>query len=87
MDPKQMKLFGIICLVICAICLFVAVERYNANAGNVRAMNAFTESTPLGGMVGELKPATPAATKYSLLFAAISGVAGGVMLAKSGKPK
>jgi len=87
MDEKQMKVFGIACLVICAICVFVAIERYNTNAGNVRAMNAFQRSSPLAGMMGggNMKPATPAATKYALLFAVISGVGGAVLLAKSGQ--
>ena len=85
MDKKQMKLFGIISLVICAVCIFVAVERYNTNAGNVRAMNAMQQSSPLGGMMGggNMQPATPAATKYALLFAVISGIGGGVLLVKS----
>lgn len=39
MDKKQMKMIGIVCLVVCAVCIFVAIERYNANAGAVRAMN------------------------------------------------
>ena len=85
MDKKQMKVFGIACLVICAICVFVAIERYNTNAGNVQAMNAFQQSSPLGGMMGggNMKPATPASTKYTLLFAAISGLGGAVLLVKS----
>jgi hypothetical protein len=89
MEQKQMKVFGIVCLVICAICVFVAIERYNTNAGNVRAMNSLRQSSPLGGMMGggNMKPATPAATKYALLFAAISGIGGAVLLGKSGQEK
>ena len=85
MDRKQMRIVGIVCLVICAICVFVAVERYQANAGNVRAMNAMRQSSPLGGMMGnvQMKPATPAATKYAMLFAVLSGVPGVVLLVKS----
>ena len=87
MDKKQMKVIGIVCLVICAVCIFVAIERYNTNAGNVRAMNAFRQSSPLGEMVGgvNMKPATPAATKYALLFAVLSGVGGAVLLVQSSK--
>lgn len=87
MDKKQMKMFGIICLAICAVCIVVAVERYDTNAGNVRAMNAVQQSSPLGGTVGggNMEPATPAATKYALLFAAISGIGGAVLLVKSGR--
>ena len=87
MNKKQKKLFGILCLVICAICFFVAIERYNTNANNVRAMNSLQQSSPLGNMLGggNMKPATPAATKYALLFAALSGIGGAVLLVQSGK--
>ena len=85
MDKKQMMIAGIACLVVCVICIFVAIERYNANAGNVRAMNSFQQNSPLGGMVQGLniKPATPAATKYAIFFALISGAGGGILLYKS----
>lgn len=87
MENKNMKILGIVCLVICAVCIFIAGERYNTNANNVRAMNEFQQSSPLGGMMGgsPMKPATPAATKYALFFAALSGIGGGVLILKSGK--
>jgi predicted membrane protein len=89
MDKKQMKVFGIVCLVICAVCIFVAIERYSANANNVRAINAFQQFSPLGVMMGggNIKPATPAVTKYALLFAALSGIGGVVLLVKSGNAR
>ncbi len=88
MDKKQMKWAGIACLVVCAICVFVAVERYQSNADNVRAMNALQHSSPLGGMMGgNMKPATPAATKYALFFAALTGIGGIVLLVKSSAEK
>ena len=85
MDRKQMKIAGIVALAVCAICIFVAVERYQTNAKNVKAMNQLQQSSPLSGMMGagEMKPATPAATKYAALFAVVSGVGGGVLLVKS----
>ena len=89
MDKSQMKILGIVCLVICVVCLFIAFERYQSNANNVRAMNQMQNSSPLGGMMrgmtgqSQMKPATPAATKYALLFALISGIGGGALLAKS----
>ena len=85
MDKKQMMIAGIVCLVVCAVCIFVAIERYNANAGNVRAMNSLQRNSPLGGMGLniDIKPATPAATKYAIFFALISGVGGGILLYKS----
>jgi len=97
MEKDQMKMAGIACLVICAICLFAAMERYNSNAANVNAMNAFRQSSPLrqitvtlgntsvSGLPSgfqKMKPATPAATKYALLFALLSGVGGSVLLGK-----
>ncbi|MBN1362337.1 MAG: hypothetical protein JW993_17210 [Sedimentisphaerales bacterium] len=48
-------------------------------------------SSPLGGMMNqmtggmEMKPATPAATKYAVLGALITGIAGAVLLVMSGK--
>lgn len=89
MEKSQMKLLGIVCLVICAVCVFVAIERYQTNAKNVRAMNQMRNSSPLGGMMtqvtgqGQLKPATPAATKYAMVFALIFGAGGTVCLVKS----
>ena len=60
MDKTTMKVVGIIALVICAVCIFVAIERYQNNANNVRAMNQFTSSSPLSGMMPQMqmKPAT-----------------------------
>lgn len=85
-------MFGVVSLVICAICLFIAIERYNDNASNVAAINSLRNSSPfgqvLGGMTGEsaqMKPATPAATKYALLFAVISGLGGVYLLVQSSK--
>ena len=91
MEKSQMKIFGIICFVICAVCLFIAFERYQTNANNVKALNQMQNSSPMGGMMRgmtgqtQMKPATPAATKYALLFALIAGVGGGVLFAK-GQP-
>lgn len=52
MDKKRMKIVGIVCLVVCAVCIFVAIERYNANASGVRAMNSIQQNSPLGGRRG-----------------------------------
>ncbi len=85
MDKSSMKILGIVALVVCAICIFVAVERYQANANNVKAMNQIGQSSPLSGMmgVGEMKPVTPAASKYAIVFALVCGIGGGVLLVKS----
>jgi len=83
---NQMKLTGIVLLVLCTVCLFVAVERYQANANTVRTINQMG-----GGMFqamtggNELKPSTPAATKYGLLGALIFGAGGGYCLLNSSK--
>lgn len=86
MDQNQKKLGGILCLVVCAFCVFVAIERYSANASNVRALNQYQQTSPLGHIVGggaSLKPSTPAATKYAIFFALIFGVGGGVLLVQN----
>ena len=81
---NQMKLAGIVLLVLAAVCLFVAFERYQANANAVAAMNQMG-----GGMFqamtggNELKPSIPAATKYSLLGALIFGGGGAYCLANA----
>ena len=82
-----MKVIGIVCLVVCAVCVFVAIERYNTNASNVRAMNELQQTSGLGGMMGggKLEPATPAATKYAAFFAALSGLGGVILLVLSGR--
>ena len=84
---NQMKLGGIVLLVFAAICLFVAFERYQANANAVKAMNQMG-----GGMFqamtggNELQPSTPAVTKYALLGAVIFTVGGSycILRAKPG---
>ena len=79
---NQMKLAGIVLLVLAAVCLFVAFERYQANANAVAAMNQ------MGGgmfqaMTGGNEPSIPAATKYSLLGALIFGGGGAYSLANA----
>ncbi|NQV35609.1 MAG: hypothetical protein HQ515_23140 [Phycisphaeraceae bacterium] len=89
MEKHQMKLLGVVCLILCAICVFIAFERYQTNANNVQAMNQIQNSSPLGGLMSEMtgqsqmKPATPAATKYAIVFALIAGAGGAVLLIKS----
>ena len=78
MNKSQMKVAGIACLVVCAICIFVAVERYQANANAVNAMNSMGRgflgapglpgSSGMPGMPGNLTPATPTATLYAGFF-------------------
>jgi phage-related minor tail protein len=87
MSPGALKGIGIGCFVLCAILLFVAWERYQDNANKVEAANKMLHSSPFGGMMQgmqgltgspQLEPSAPAATKYALVFAVLSGIAGGV---------
>ena len=82
MTSQSLKIASIICFVACGILLFVAWERYNTNANNVEAMNQMSQSSPLGLMMGggNFEPATPAATKYALLFSVVAGGAGVVCI-------
>ncbi len=85
MDKKTMKIVGIVALVVCAICIFVAIERYQTNAGNAKTVNQIVQSSPLSGMLGagEVKPGIPAASKYAALLAGVSGIGGGLLLVMS----
>jgi hypothetical protein len=98
MEKSQMKLIGIVCLVISVVCVFIAVERYQSNAKQVRGMNQMMNqsSSQFGGLMNQmpggrvkLKAGTPGATKYALFFAVVSGIAGGVLLviSQTGKPE
>ncbi len=60
--------------IVCLVCVFTAVERYQANANAVRAMKEMDRRMG-GGMLREdyFAPAIPAASKYATLFALISG--------------
>ena len=89
MKPQHLRPIGIACFAVCAICLFVAFERYEANASNVDAMKKMTQALPFGddSPFGNIQPATPAATKYALFVALLSGAGGIFCFACSGKPK
>ncbi len=77
MNSQNLKAIGIACFVVCAISLFVAFERSSANADTVNAFNNLS-----GGALG-LKPATPAASKYAIFVAILSGVGGIVCLTRA----
>jgi hypothetical protein len=83
MNKSQLKVVGILCLVICLICLFVAVERYRTNAENVRIIRTQGWG-PIPEMVRwESREGIPVATQYAVFFALLSGIGGGVLLLKS----
>ena len=86
MSNPPFKAIGIVCLVVCAISLFVAWERYQDNAGKVAAANRMMQTSPLGGMMEQmtggaaLQPGMPTASKYALALAVLSGIGGVVCL-------
>lgn len=86
MSAGTLKVIGVLCLVACAVLLFVAWERNRTNANNVAAMNQMNQRmhrSPLGEMMprsplggGQMRPAMPAATKYALVFAVVAAAGG-----------
>jgi hypothetical protein len=74
MQPKL--IVSIAAGAICLLCLFIAYEQYQSNADTVAAMNQLGGGM-LKSMTGgsELEAGTPAATKYALFFAVLSGAA------------
>jgi nitrate reductase gamma subunit len=72
--PIAYTLFGV-----AALLVFIAAERYSANASNVEAMNHLAMGPVLGGT---MTPATPTVSLYCGLFAAVAAVAGVVLLLK-----
>ena len=88
MEKKPLNIVGIVCAAICALSIFVAVERYNHNAAKVEAMNQMHSSFPTGGMLaggGSFTPGVPAISKYALVVAALAGVGGVVSLVSRGR--
>lgn len=73
MNPQRIT--ALVCGLVCIICIFVAVERYQDNVAKVEAMNQFG-----GGIVrafnggARMRPTAPAATKYAVFFAVLAGV-------------
>ncbi len=82
MTPNALKGTAIACFVACAVCLYVAYERYQDNAASVNAIRQIADSSPLGDLLGtrRLEPATPAATKYALFFAVFAAAGGAASL-------
>jgi hypothetical protein len=89
MTPQNRKTIGIACFIVGAICLFIAFERYQANASTVNAMRNMTQSMPMGmdSPLGDIRPATPASTKYALFFALLSAAGGIYFVSRPREPK
>jgi hypothetical protein len=80
MTPQNYKTAAIVCFVLCAIFIFVAIERSQANASSVEAINQLT------GSALELRPATPTGAVYAWFFAILTGIGGAFCLSRA-KPK
>ena len=80
MTPQNYKTAAIVCFVLCAIFVFVAIERSQANASSVEAINQLT------GSALQLRPATPTGAVYAWFFAILTGVGGAFCLSRA-KPK
>lgn len=77
MNNQNLKTIGIVCFVVCAICIFIAIEQSSSNRDAVNAFNTLS-----GGAI-ELKPATPTASKYAIFLAILSGIGGAVCLSRA----
>ncbi|MBX2853218.1 MAG: hypothetical protein KTR15_15900 [Phycisphaeraceae bacterium] len=83
MSKQGLRLTSIISFIVCAVLLFVALERCSTNASNVEALN----ESGFGSVFGEeLEPATPTAAKYALFFAFLAAGAGVTCLILANKP-
>lgn len=76
MNNSPIMVVGLLLLVVCGVCIFVAIERYNANAQGVKAMNQMG----FGNSSMHLRPATPAATKYAIAASVMTGIGGIICL-------
>jgi hypothetical protein len=74
MSSAHYRRIGAVCLVLCAICVFVAVERYRAKEPLAGAIDEIAEVASAEKVAD---PLIPTATTYALLTAALFG-AGGV---------
>jgi len=87
MDAQTIKILGIVALLLAAVCVFAAVERYIDNANKVNAMNQMMSGSPFGAVSplgrGPVRPAVPAVSKYCALFAVLLGAGGAFALVKA----
>jgi hypothetical protein len=79
MKPSTLKGIGIGCFVLGAFLLFLAFERYQANADNVAAVKQMLQDVPMAGMFGtpNVRPGVPTVSKYAAFFGVLA-IAGGV---------
>lgn len=84
MNKSQLRAFGIACLVMTVVLLFMAWERNSTNAKNVAAMNSMGATGMLFGG-GEMTPTMPSSSKYALFFAVLTAIGGVYCLSASSK--
>ena len=89
MTKQNCQFFGIAGIILCAVLIFVAVERYQ---NNVNALNTLqgvidgSNAAPPGTVsLMEMEPKTPTITKYALFFAILAG-AGGIYFLIQARP-
>ena len=80
MNRANFRRAGTVLLVLCGICIFIAIERYQANSSSV---NAVDEIGTAIGAERDLEPAFPAGSKYALFFAALFGGGGAYCFVKA----
>lgn len=81
MDGKtKLKIVGVVLLVVCVCSAFFAYERYQANAerpeNQVAAAVANAATQLMGAKAEKPEVKMPVETKYGILAAVISGIAG-----------
>ena len=83
MSKTMMKVFGIICLVLCVVNILMAIHYYQANAARVAETIGAGQSKLPAGV--KLTPAVPPETTNSVFLAILFGAVGYVMLWNIGK--
>ena len=79
------KLMGIVLILVCAGCLFMGYTTYMEETEGARAVDDFAQSSGLSKLLPEdaTKPEMPNNTKFALAGAAVTGIAGLVLVIKS----
>ena len=79
------KLIGFVLLVACAGCLYWGYKTYMDETEVARAVDDFAQSSGISEFLAEdaTKPEMPNNTKFALVGAAVTGIAGLVLVIKS----
>lgn len=78
------KLIGLILIVACAGCLYWGYTTYMDETEVARSLDDFAQSSGISKVIGEdaTKPEIPNNTKFALAGAALTGIAGLVLIVK-----